>query len=69
MGNIKKIIMKSDEQVVAVASRIEFEDSTGKLFIVFEITDEKYKRKIMKTWSNDIEFRLIDKSLVLEKEK
>lgn len=52
------------DKVVAEAVRIEFEEKTGKLFIVFEVKDEKYKQDIKKNWTKDIEYRLVDKSLV-----
>lgn len=58
--------MKPNEQVIGEAVRVEFEDKTGKLFIVFEIKDEKHKLDIKKNWVNDIEFRLVDKLLVKE---
>lgn len=54
------------KQVVAEAVRIEFEEQTGKLYIVFEVKEEKYKQDIKKNWVKDIEFRLIDKNLVKE---
>lgn len=54
------------DAVVAEAVRIEFEEKTGKLFIVFEVKDEKYKQDIKKNWTKDIEYRLVDKSLVRE---
>lgn len=52
------------DKVVAEAVRLEYEEKTGKLFIVFEVKDEKYKQDIKKNWTKDIEYRLIDKSLV-----
>ena len=52
------------DNVVAEAGRIEYEEQTGKLYIVFEVKNEKYKQDIKKNWMNDIEFRLIDKLLV-----
>lgn len=55
------------DEVVAEAVRIEFEEQTGKLFIVFEVKNEKYKQDIKKNWTKDIEYRLIDRSLVEEK--
>ena len=55
------------DAVVAEAVRIEFEEKTGKLFIVFEVTDEKYKQDIKKNWTKDIEYKLIDRNLVEEK--
>lgn len=60
--------MKSSDQVVGEAVRIEYEEKTGKLFIVFEIRDEKFKQDIKKNWTEDIEYRLIDKMLVKENE-
>lgn len=55
-------------KVVAEAIRIEYEEQTGKLYIVFEVKDEKYKQDLKKNWTEDIEFRLIDKLLVKEDE-
>lgn len=53
--------------IIAEAVRIEHEEKTGKLYIVFEVKDEKYKQDIRKNWTNnDIEYRLIDRSLVLQ---
>jgi hypothetical protein len=52
------------DKVVAEAVRIEFEEQTGRLYIVFEVKDEKYKQDIKKNWTKDIEYRLIDKMLV-----
>jgi hypothetical protein len=58
--------MKPSEQIIAEAVRLEFEEKTGKLFIVFEVKDEKHKQDIKKNWADDIEFRLIDKLLIKE---
>ncbi len=52
------------DEVVAEACRIEYEEKTGRFYIVFEVTDEKYKQFLKKNWTKDIEFRLVDKSLV-----
>jgi hypothetical protein len=54
------------KEVVAEAVRIEVEDKTGKVFIVFEVKNEKMKQDIKKNWTKDIEYRLIDRSLVEE---
>ena len=58
--------MKPNEQIVGTAVRIEWEEKAGKLFLVFEIIDEKQKQEIKKTWTQDIEFRLVDKNLVMK---
>ena len=52
------------DKVVAEAVRLEYEEKTGKLYIVFEVKDEKYKQDIKKNWTKDIEYRLVDRSLV-----
>lgn len=54
------------DKVVAEAVRIEHEEKTGRLYIVFEVKDEKYKQDIKKNWMQDIEYRLVDKFLVKE---
>lgn len=54
------------DNVVAEAVRIEYEEQTGRLYIVFEVKDEKYKQDIKKNWTKDIEYRLVDKFLVQE---
>jgi hypothetical protein len=59
-------MVKMQDKIVAEAVRLEFEEHSGKLFIVFEVKDEKYKQDIKKNWTTDIEFRLVDKLLVKE---
>ena len=61
--------MKSYEEVVGVACRIEFEEKTGKLYLVFEIKNEKFKKSIKENWTDDIEYRLVDRSLMLNEDK
>lgn len=54
------------KETVAEAVRIEYEENTGRLFIVFEVKNEKFKQDIKKNWTKDIEYKLIDKQLVKE---
>lgn len=56
--------MKNYEEVVGEAVRVEYTEKDGKLFLVFEITNEKYRQDIKKNWAKYIEFRLIDRFLV-----
>ena len=56
-------------EVIGEAVRVEYSDHDGKLYIVFEITNEKHKQTIKKDWNKDIEFQIIDKKLILESEK
>lgn len=57
------------KEVVAEAVRIEVEEKTGKVFIVFEVKNEKMKKDIVTNWTKDIEYRIIDRSLVEEEGK
>lgn len=59
---------KEPKEVVGEACRIDFEESTGKLFLIFEITNEKYKNLIKTNWVEDIEYRVVNKKLILEEE-
>jgi len=56
--------MQNDQETIAEAVRIEIEEKTGRTFIVFEVKSEKFKQKIRTAWTDDLEFRLIDKMLV-----
>ena len=61
--------MKNYEEIIGEAIRVEYEEITGKLFIVFEIKNEKHKNFIKSNWINDIEYRLIDRLLVNKEEE
>ena len=53
------------DRIVAEAVRIEYEEKTGKFYIVFEVKDEKYKQDFRKNWTKDIEINgLISGSMV-----
>jgi hypothetical protein len=53
------------DQIVAEAVRIEYDEETGKLYLVFEVKNEKFKQDIKKNWTQDIEYKLVGKNLVL----
>jgi len=55
-----------EHEVVGEAVRVEFEEKSGKLYLVFEIKNEKYKQDIKKNWTEDIEYKIIDRNLVIE---
>lgn len=62
--------MNSNEEIVGEAVRIEYNEKDGELFVVFKITSENYKKKIKDNWiDNSIEYKIINKNLVFEKEK
>ena len=56
--------MKPDEQVIGEAIRLEYSQTDGKLFIVFEITNEKHKKYIKETWVDNIEYKIIGRTMV-----
>jgi hypothetical protein len=56
------------KETLAEAIRIEVEEKTDRVFIVFEVKNEKFKQDVKKNWTKDIEYRLVDKQLVLESE-
>lgn len=58
--------MKLDEKVIAKAIRVDINESTGQVYLVFEVTDPSYKQSILREWINDIEFKIKDKNLVKE---
>lgn len=58
--------MKNYEEVVGEAVRVEYTEHDGKLYIVFEITNNKHKQNILKDWTKDIEFIIKDKNLIKE---
>lgn len=48
---------------VATAVRIEHDPNSDKVFLVFEVTDPKFKQRIKHDWTQDIELVVIGKSL------
>lgn len=55
--------MKDLEKTVAKAVRIELNETTDELFIVFEVVDEQFKKKIKDNWMRDVPLHLIGKHL------
>lgn len=56
--------MKPDEEIIGEVIRIEIEENSNRVFLVFEITNEKYKQSIKSDWIKDIEFKILDKKLI-----
>ena len=46
--------------------RVEHNETTDELYVVFQITNEDLKKRIKKNWMEDVEFKLIGKKLVKE---
>ena len=56
--------MKESQQIIGEATRIEYSEKDGKLYLVFEITDPKSKLDIKTNWAKDIEYLIVDKKLI-----
>lgn len=48
---------------VAIAVRLEHEEDTDTVYLVFKITDDKFKARIKKDWTQDIDLKLVNKRL------
>lgn len=51
---------------IAEAVRIEQDDESGELFIVFKITDHNFRKEVVNIWLQDIEYKIVNKRLVLK---
>ena len=58
--------MKNYEKIIGEAVRIEHSEHDGKLYLVFEITDPQSKKDIKTNWTDNIEYKIIGKKLVLD---
>jgi len=45
---------------VARAVRLEHDPKTDTFYLVFEVTDEKFRNKIKKDWTQDIDLKVVD---------
>lgn len=64
---MKKMSNKSAlYHTVAEAVRIEYDEKSGAVYLVFELTDEDFKKRIKEDWTADIELELDDKKLILK---
>ncbi len=61
--------MKADYEKVADAIRIEFDEETDDLLIVFRVTNPRYKHLVKQNWTKDIEFQIKNKKLVIHNDK
>lgn len=55
------------KETVAIAVRVEYRSDSDELYVVFEIVNEDLKKKIKQDWTQDIDFKLIDKNLIIDK--
>ena len=58
--------MDNKYEVVAKAIRLEVDESKDDVYIIFKITDERFKQKVRADWEDDVEVRVVNKELVLK---
>lgn len=49
---------------IAKAVRVECDTETDTVYLVFEITDERFKQDVKRNWMQDIEVKVVGKNLV-----
>lgn len=58
---------KTLNHTIAECIRIEFSETSGELYLVFQVTDEDFKKRVKNNWLADIDTVLLDKKLIEEK--
>lgn len=62
--------MKNEQyQIIATVIRVEKNPDTDELYLVFEVIDEDFKKRIKTDWLQDIELKVIGTNLVKNEEK
>lgn len=56
-------------QVVAEMIRMEVNQHTGQLYLVFEVRDLTFKQEMLKDWTQDFELQVTDKKLIYKKKE
>lgn len=59
--------MNSSQKIIAKAIRVQVDSKTDSYYLVFEVTDEEFKKNIRNHWLSDIELEL-DGKILLKKE-
>jgi len=60
--------MKSDEEVIAQAVRVEEDSKTGEVFLTFKVTSPEWKKKILREWhKQELEFIIDGKNIRAQK--
>jgi len=56
--------MINKNKIIAEAVRIEKDENTGELFIVFKVTDHEFRKEVITSWLEDIEYKIVNKKLI-----
>lgn len=58
--------MKTND-TVARAVRMEIDQLTGDLYLVFKVVDESFKQRVRESWMADVELKVLGRDLVEER--
>ena len=50
---------------MATAVRVELNQQTDELYLVFKIVDEAFRQEVKRDWTQDLEVKLLGKDLVI----
>lgn len=50
--------------VVAKAVRLEHEEKSDRMYLVFEIVDEKFKKEVRENWTKDVDLKIMGRDLI-----
>jgi len=53
-------------KTVGKAIRIEYDHSSDSVYLVFELIDEDFKKRIKNDWTEDIDLELDNKNLIIK---
>ncbi len=60
--------MSDKYQTIAKAVRLEVDENTDDVYIVFKIVSEKYKQSVRVNWDTDLEFLVINNTELILKD-
>ncbi|HLG27097.1 MAG TPA: hypothetical protein VI423_04870 [Paenisporosarcina sp.] len=55
---------KATNHTIAKAVRVEYEPKSDAVYLVFEVTDERFKQVIRKDWMQDMDVKIIGRELI-----
>jgi hypothetical protein len=55
---------KALNHTIAKVIRVERDPYTDKIYLVFEIVDESFKKRVKEDWMQDIDVKIIGKNLI-----
>lgn len=57
------------KHVIAKAVRVEMDSRTKAIYLVFEVTDERFRQIIKQDWTQDLEVEILNRDLIMSEGK